>query len=148
MGLEMAYKLFKNMNIRKKTYGINFPFLDGENEEFLRLTDVPEREVKSNLIHLLLTKKGSRYYLPEFGTNLYQYIFEPLDDITTKKIEDEIIDAVEKFMPNLKINKVVIIRIDDSLTSSSELTHQIKINIDYTITSRTFESSGEVTLLF
>jgi len=65
------------MEVRKKTYGIDFPFNDSNNGDFLKLTEIPEREIKSNLIHLLLTNKGSRYYLPEFGTNLYHYIFDP-----------------------------------------------------------------------
>ena len=137
------------MNIRKTTYGVNFPFLDGVNGDFLRLTETPELEVKSNLIHLLLTRKGSRYYLPDFGTNLYQYIFEPLDDITMGKIEDEIIDAVEKYIPNLTINKIVIQKFFDDIeyVDDDQLQHTIKINLDYTVNSRTFQSSGTVTLL-
>jgi phage baseplate assembly protein W len=137
------------MNIRKTTYGVNFPFLDGVNGDFLRLTETPELEVKSNLIHLLLTRKGSRYYLPDFGTNLYQYIFEPLDDITMGKIEDEIIDAVEKYIPNLTINKIVIQKFFDDIeyVDDDQLQHTIKINIDYTVNSRTFQSVGTVTLV-
>jgi phage baseplate assembly protein W len=137
------------MNIRKTTYGVNFPFLDGVNGDFLRLTETPELEVKSNLIHLLLTRKGSRYYLPDFGTNLYQYIFEPLDDITMGKIEDEIIDAVEKYIPNLTINKIVIQKFFDDIeyVDDDQLQHTIKINIDYTVNSRTFQSVGAVTLV-
>jgi len=137
------------MNIRKKTYGLNFPFDDGDNGDFLKLTDTPESEIKSNLIHLLLTRKGSRYYLPDFGTNLYQYIFEPLDDITIGKIEDEITDAVEKYIPNLKINKIIIEKFYDQIefVDNNQLQHTIKINLDYSINSRTFQSSGTVTLL-
>ena len=96
------------MNIRKKTYGINFPFYDSDNGDFLKLTPTIEAEVKSDLIHLLLTRKGSRYFLPDFGTNLYQYIFEPLDEVIIQKIEDEINNAVEKYIPNLEINQINI----------------------------------------
>lgn len=137
------------MNIRKKTYGVNFPFGDSDNGDFLKLTETPELEIKSNLIHLLLTKKGSRYYLPDFGTNLYQYIFETLDDITMGKIEDEIIDAVEKYIPNLTINKIVIEKFYDQIefVDNDQLQHTIKINLDYTVNSRTFQSTGTVTLL-
>jgi phage baseplate assembly protein W len=137
------------MNIRKKTYGVNFPFGDSDNGDFLKLTETPELEVKSNLIHLLLTRKGSRYYLPDFGTNLYQYIFEPLDDITMGKIEDEINDAVEKYIPNLTINKIAIQKFYDDIeyVDNDKLQHTIKINLDYTVNSRTFQSSGTVTLL-
>lgn len=137
------------MNIRKKTYGVNFPFDDSDNGDFLKLTETPELEIKSNLIHLLLTRKGSRYYLPDFGTNLYQYIFEPLDDITMGKIEDEINDAVEKYIPNLTINKIAIQKFYDDIeyVNDDKLQHTIKINLDYTVNSRTFQSSGTVTLL-
>jgi phage baseplate assembly protein W len=137
------------MNIRRPTYGVNFPFDDGDNGDFLKLTTTPELEVKTNLIHLLLTKRGSRYYLPDFGTNLYQYIFEPLDDITMGKFEDEIIDAVEKYIPNLTINKIIINKFYDQIefVGDDKLQHTIKINLDYTVNSRTFQSSGTVTLL-
>jgi phage baseplate assembly protein W len=136
------------MNIRKNTYGINFPFTDSENGDFLSLTEIPEREIKSNLIHLLLTRKGSRYYLPDFGTNLYQYIFEFIDEITIAKIEDEINDAVEKYIPNLTITRINI----DSYVNNPEYSevskqNSIKITIDYTITNRTFQSSDSITLL-
>ena len=57
------------------TYGINFPFRDSYNGKFLDLSDTEREEIRSNLIHLLLTRKGTRYYLPDFGTRLYEYIF-------------------------------------------------------------------------
>jgi phage baseplate assembly protein W len=137
------------MNIRKNTYGINFPFDDSDSGDFLRLTEIPEREIKSNLIHLLLTRKGSRYYLPDFGSNLYQYVFEPLDDIVIGKIEEEINDAVEKYIPNLKINKITIETFYDNIQyiNDQKQQHTIKIKIDYVITSRTFQSPDTVTLV-
>jgi phage baseplate assembly protein W len=137
------------MNIRKNTYGINFPFDDSDSGDFLRLTEIPEREIKSNLVHLLLTRKGSRYYLPDFGTNLYQYVFEPLDDIVIGRIEDEINDAVEKYIPNLKINKITIETFYDNIQyiNDQKQQHTIKIKIDYVITSRTFQSPDTVTLV-
>lgn len=136
------------MNVRKKTYGLNFPFYDSNNGDFLKLTQTIEAEVKSDLIHLLLTRKGSRYFLPDFGTNLYQYIFEPLDDIIIQKIEDEINNAVEKFIPNLQINKINITKFYNNIdyVSDDKKQHSVTINIDYTVNFRTFESSDIITL--
>jgi len=54
------------------TYGIDYPFRDSSKGDFLKMTETPEREVRSNLIHLLLTKRGTRYYLPDFGTRIYE----------------------------------------------------------------------------
>ena len=138
------------MNIRKQTYGINFPFLDGTNGDYLYLTEIPEREIKSNLIHLLLTRKGSRYMLPDFGTNLYQYVFEPLDDIVKANIENEIYDSVAKYIPNLKVNKITLTQFYDNPDYAGDdiAQHKVAVNIDYTITSRTFSSSDNITLTF
>lgn len=138
------------MNIRKLTYGVNLPFDDSDNGDFLKLTASPEAEIKSDLIHLLTTRKGSRYYLPDFGTNLWQYLFEPIDDIVMTKIEDEINDSVEKYIPNLKIDKIKIETYYDKIeyVDNQQMQHTLKINIDYTITSRTFQSSDTITLVF
>ena len=42
------------------TYGIDFPFRDSQKGDYLNMTEIPEKEVRANLIHLLLTRKGSR----------------------------------------------------------------------------------------
>jgi phage baseplate assembly protein W len=90
------------------TYGIEFPFRDSLKGNFLRLTETERNQIKSDFIHLLLTRRGSRYYLPEFGTRLYEFIFEPFDNLTFSAIEADIRDAVEKFMPNLIIDNISI----------------------------------------
>ncbi len=58
-----------------KTYGINFPFLDSRTGKYLSLSETADEEIRTDLIHLLLTRKGSRYFLPDFGTRLYEFIF-------------------------------------------------------------------------
>lgn len=90
------------------TYGIDFPFRDSNRGNYLRVTQFESEEVKADLIHLLLTRKGMRYYLPDFGTRLYEYIFEPMDGLTFDAIESDIREAVGKYMPNLLINKITI----------------------------------------
>ena len=137
------------MAIKKQTFGIDFPFVNSNKGDYVGLTSQPESEVKSMLIHLLLTRKGSRYYLPDFGTNLYQYIFEPLDDITLGKIENEITDAVEKYIPNLKLNSVNITKVGDEEQNlnNTDKEHQIRINLDYTITTQTFQTSDKLSIV-
>ena len=91
-----------------KTYGINFPFRDSFDGKYLDLSDTTDEEIRSSLIHLLLTRKGSRYFLPDFGTGLLEYIFEPLDGPTFKNIESEIRDSVQKYMPQLQLTNISI----------------------------------------
>jgi phage baseplate assembly protein W len=90
------------------TYGLNFPFRDSVKGDFLQLTEYEAQEIKADLIHLLLTRKGSRYYLPTFGTRLYEFLFEPFDGLTFDAIESDIRDAVGAFMPNLLLNQITI----------------------------------------
>ena len=139
------------------TYGINFPFRESYVGKYLDISDTTEEEVRSNLIHLLLTRKGYRYYLPDFGTRLYEYIFEPLDGPTFSEIEGEIRDSVEKYMPGVQITNISIT--DASLGEEdkgtfinpdgerefkvqgiSEKEHTAKIKIDYKVTNQAFES--------
>ena len=143
------------------TYGINFPFRESYVGKYLDVSDNTDEEVRSNLVHLLLTRKGYRYYLPDFGTRLYEYIFEPLDGPTFSEIEGEIRDSVEKYMPGVQITNISIT--DASLGEEdkgtfinpdgerefkvqgiSEKEHTAKIKIDYKVTNQAFESSDFV----
>ena len=58
-------------------------------------------QLKSDLLHLLLTNKGERLYLPDFGSDLRKYIFEPNDDITHGKIKDSLNETIKTYIPNL-----------------------------------------------
>jgi phage baseplate assembly protein W len=141
-----------------KTYGINFPFRDSFTGTYFDLSDTSDEEIRSNLIHLLLTRKGTRYYLPNFGTRLLEYIFEPLDGPTFSDLEAEIRDSVSEYIPNLIINKITIAPASEGLEDKgfyvdsndqrvfrvnniSELEHTAKIKIDYIITDSVFEQS-------
>jgi len=97
------------------TYGINFPFEDSNKGDYLLLTETSAKEIRSDLLHLILTRRGSRYFLPDFGTRLYEFIFEPYDGLTQNAIEADIRDSVEKYMPNLIINRIAIEPADPSL---------------------------------
>jgi phage baseplate assembly protein W len=143
------------------TYGVNFPFRDSSIGYYLDLTEFANEEVKANLIHLLLTRKGSRYFLPDFGTRLYEYIFEPLDGPTFESIQEEIKISVNKYIPNLIINQIRITPATedtgDGMTDNPNITsitetvyqpgvkeHTAVVRIDYTITEGAFGSKDFV----
>jgi phage baseplate assembly protein W len=140
------------------TYGISFPFVDSFTGRYLDVTNSTEGEIRSSLIHLILTRKGSRYFLPDFGTRLYEYIFEPLDGPTFSDIEAEIKSSVGTYMPNLQITNITVEPASAGLenkgytvnedgerefrvTNISQLEHTARIKIDYRITDSAFESS-------
>jgi phage baseplate assembly protein W len=147
------------------TYGINFPFRDSLKGDYLQLTELESQEIKADLIHLLLTRKGSRYYLPTFGTRLYEFLFEPFDGLTFDAIESDIREAVGTFMPNLLLNQITITPADPAeevdlstgtaTVGSSESSiyrfpgkgtseYTAKIKIDYSTNNTTFGPSDFV----
>ena len=101
------------------TYGINFPFRDSRRGDYLELTEFQSQEIKADLIHLLLTRKGSRYFLPQFGTRLYEFLFEPFDGLTFNAIESDIRDAIENFPGKGTSEYTAKIRIDYSTNGST-----------------------------
>ena len=139
------------------TFGINFPFMDSDKGDFVRMTQTPDQEIRSNLIHLILTRRGSRYYMPDFGTRLYEFIFNPNDAVTYSLIEEEITEGVKKYIPNLQINKITITPATESeetssvsemederlfrVSDASTKEYTAKVKIDYTSNSGAFATS-------
>ena len=54
-------------------------------------------QAKDNLKNLILTRKGERLYMPDFGTNLLKFIFEPNDITTQSEIDDILLFLTFKF---------------------------------------------------
>lgn len=145
------------------TYGIDFPFRDSLQGDYLKMTLTPEREVRGNLIHLLLTKRGSRYFLPDFGTRLYQYIFDQNDMVTFNLIEEEIRDSVKKYIPNLDITKLDVMSAEDDpdqtrtfnqdederlfrVSDNTNKPYTAVVKIEYTVNNGAFSSSDFIIL--
>jgi phage baseplate assembly protein W len=144
------------------TYGIDFPFRESQKGDYLSMTEIPEREVRANLVHLLLTRKGSRYYLPDFGTRIYEYIFEQNDIVTFNLIEEEIREGVKKYIPNLDINSIDIVSAENDpdedvktfsetederlfrVSNLSSKPYTAKVKIDYTVNNGAFSTSDFV----
>lgn len=112
---------------------IQFPFKDSVRGFFLSLTKTDSEAIKSDLMHLILTNKGERLYLPDFGTNLRRFIFSPNDNITWSDVSQEITDVVTKYLPNLQINDITI-------EQAVESEYAAVVRIDYTITEDVFET--------
>jgi len=121
----------------KQYINIQFPFKTTNKGFFLELTETDKHAIKSDLMHLILTTKGERFYMPNFGTNLLKFIFEPNDGLTESNIRDEITQAVTSYLPNLKVNNIIIDRPEDNEYTAT-------IRIDYTITEDVFESTDFV----
>ena len=130
------------------TYNIKFPLNDDlSTNTFFLMTQVSKDAFSSDLLLLLLTQRGERYYEPDYGTNLLKYIFEPNDNITATDVEREIKNTVSKYIPNLKINTINFNwNLDDNGQPISE--NQLNVTIQFTYTEDSFSETGQLDLNF
>ena len=99
------------MGSKKQYFGIKFPFTsNNENGFFIDLNETIDEKVGSEIAHLILTPKGTRIMMPNFGTNLIKYLFNPNDNETWGDVEEEIISCVNRYIPNVRINKVEVLK--------------------------------------
>lgn len=117
----------------EKFINIKYPFKNSDKGYFIEMNKTDNEAIKSDLMHLILTQKGQRFYNPEFGTNLMKYIFEPNDSLTFGDIKEEITDTVKRYIPELNLNNVKLKQLEEN-------EHVVLLTIDYTISDGVFES--------
>ncbi len=118
--------------------GITLPIQRGQNGYFTMTTDL-RTQLKSNIINLLLTKKGERLMNPSFGSDLYSVIFEPQTDDGLANVNGAITDAIKTWMPFLSIDNINIQRDPDN--------NKIFVQLTFHLTTAT-NVTDVVTLVF
>jgi uncharacterized protein len=119
---------------------IDFPFRDSDNGFYFKMNKTDKDAIRADLLHLLLTNKGERLYLPEFGSDLKKFIFEPNDEITHEQIKDNLNQTIIRFIPNLLINDISF--------RNDAIEELIIVELTYTVTEGTFTSTDTITLTF
>ena len=89
----------------KKIYGLGYPL--SESGYFAKQAGL--ELVKNNLNQLIKTVKGERVMLPNFGTNLPYYLFEPLDRQLFLSIRQDILDTITRYAPGVEVQKLSVI---------------------------------------
>lgn len=130
------------------SYNITFPFKDdNEIRSFIQMNRVTKDSYSSNLLLLLLTQKGERYYESDYGTNLLKYIFEPNDSLTSQDVEEEIRNTVSLYIPEVKITSVRFNwNNDEEGNPISE--NQLNVNIKFIYTEGSLNEEGNIDLNF
>lgn len=111
---------------RNIVIGVSLPF-NGPAGPFNKTYSTRE-QTKSNLINLLLTNKGERLFNPDFGADLKKTLFEGITDETTDLIKSLINNNVNIFLPNVRINDVIISSTKDNNIINILLKYELKIN--------------------
>jgi phage baseplate assembly protein W len=97
----------------------------GQNKKF-RLTDI--ELVKRDLLNHFQIRKGEKLMNPNFGSIIWNMLFEPLTPETKKVILDDV-NSVVSYDPRLSVNDVVMTEHQSGL--------QIQIVLTYIPTNQT-----------
>jgi phage baseplate assembly protein W len=109
--------------------GITLPIRLGNTGYFEQSFDTL-RQVKSNFINLILTRKGERVHQPEFGCDIHKYLFEQLTPETIAGARQSVINAVNQWMPFLEL-----IRFELDATPDNIDRNRLRLYVGYRLTN-------------
>jgi len=124
-----------------RTISITFPFRDDEvSGKLLRMNTTTLEDIRSSLYFFVTTNKGERWYDPDFGTKLKEFLFEKNDGIVASEIKASLKKDIEKYFKNLLIEEITI--------DQSENTNTLNINIDFLYTNLYTTTSDSISISF
>jgi len=101
-------------------------------------------EAKANMYNLLLTQKGERVMQPDFGTSIYSLLFEQITRDLKARVENEIKQAVEDWLPYVQLIEVEVNISDENIENNRinikvgfGLKRDLKVNDEIRITFAT-----------
>jgi phage baseplate assembly protein W len=83
--------------------GVSLPF----NKPFTS-TYTTKKQIKSNLVNLLLTDIGERVMNPNFGCNLKRYLFENINDVNAEKVKNAVLSSVGFYIPEITVTSIAV----------------------------------------
>jgi phage baseplate assembly protein W len=108
MAIITGPKLVKDLPEKDRVaIGITLPLQRGNGGYFAQSYQTSE-QVKSNIKNLILTRKGERLMHPNFGTDLYNTLFNQNTDDLESEIERSIDRAIQEWMPYISIDEILV----------------------------------------
>ena len=100
------------------------PFTNDDKNRNIRVA-LDGGAIQNSINNMFLFKKGERIIQPEFGNSLYEYLYEPINEYTAKKLGKAILDMFANWEPRVTIVTINIDPVPDENT--------FYINVIYTI---------------
>lgn len=103
-----------------RSYGLQFPIGETTNAGyFSKISDI--NLIRKNLRQLLETERGERFMLPDYGTNIKKYLFEPKDPILFNQIKREIAETFEKYAADVRLLNIQVRATNKSVAGGLEI---------------------------
>ena len=99
-------------------YGIVFPLMDeGTFTQSFTLKD----KVKTNILNVLLTERGERLYMPNFGCGVKNLLFD--NNIDEHQLKEIIIEQLNRHVPEVTVEEV----------QTEQVEHTLKVTLSYIV---------------
>tara|TARA_A200000113_G_C8854611_1_gene351408 strand:- start:639 stop:1064 length:426 start_codon:yes stop_codon:yes gene_type:complete len=102
--------------------GLKIPYGRDDKHGYFKQVDTTANKAKTNLMMLLMTSRGERPMMPDYGSELKEILFEQnIASSIDAELEDAVFRAVERWMPSVVIDNVKITRsdIEDEVNGAS-----------------------------
>lgn len=90
-----------------QSINIKFPFQETTEGGVFATNISTENALRDDLVALLTLKRGQRPMQGNMFSPIFDYIDEPLDGITTQRLETDIRKKVLEYIPEIKIEQMV-----------------------------------------
>lgn len=111
--------------------GPSFPYNRSESGGLAYTEDIAR--INQSLFLLFETRKGSRLMMPEYGSDIYKYKFDPIDAVLLEKLRYIITEDISKWEPRIALTSVEFLS-DHELIDNNILYISISYNIKRTNT--------------
>jgi len=129
------------MAANRQPIGLTFPLIRGDQGYFNQSFDVVD-QVKANLYLLLNTKRGERRLNLDFGSTLWDVLFEFNNDDLPGIVEQAIKKDVQKWLPYVTVKSVSV-----SSTDQERDNNYVKIDVSFTVDSMGITTPQNLTLV-
>lgn len=149
MSIPTVFKSYEVDNFPDKAVGVMLPFNGDavlvdikypkqinrlEDVKAFRLSYSTEEQAISNLVNLLLTRKGERLMQPNFGSRIPDFLFEPNSERNREDLRISVIDDIEFWLPYIFLEDVSVVSENDLAFPDSYAGHNVQIKITFKVT--------------
>ena len=98
MPVQRVSKPFKDISATFQTNPLNSDLIALKNEN----------AISRSIRNLILTKPGDKPFQPDLGSEVYESLFETLDQITASSVQQQIENTIIKYEPRVDLRNVTV----------------------------------------
>lgn len=106
--------------------GPSFPYKKSDTGGLASTEDI--NRINQSLFLIFETPKGSRLMMPEFGSDLRKYRFDPLDKVLMERIRYTITEDIRRWEPRISLTSIEFLADQTAIDNST-----LYISISYRI---------------